>query len=135
MTKSTEQDSEADDPRTLIDVLRTDWSHKRTVLSFILIGLLLASQAARADVDVNSANYIMPGCRGFLANQPVGTLMEIGIFSQGVCAGITSALFGLDRQLGVCTPKGAKVKQVMRVIVTYIDARPARVNESFLQLA
>ena len=98
------------------------WAH-RAVLSSILIGLLLIPQATKADEDVFSANWVMPGCRLLIAPQPGDD------FKQGVCADISSTLLDLDRQFGVCAPKDVTEEQVVRVIVAYIDARPARLNE------
>jgi hypothetical protein len=35
----------------------------------------------------------------------------------------------------VCTPDGGTNEQIIRVIIKYIEARPARMHESFLRLA
>jgi len=44
------------------------------------------------------------------------------------CAGLIN---GLSAPVGVCPPVGVTPEQVLRVVVQYIDQRPARTNESF----
>lgn len=75
--------------------------------------------------DGNSANYLMVGCRAFVArstNDP---------FRQGLCMGRVAATMALVS----CAPEQVTYGQAVRVVIQYIDERPARLHEDFLVLA
>jgi hypothetical protein len=80
--------------------------------------------------DIDSANHVMVGCRAF-ANDANHTY-----YLQGSCTGRVATIhyFGSSR-LGVCMPDGVNVGQAVRVVVAYIDLRPARLHERFELLA
>ena len=75
-----------------------------------------------------NANSVMDGCRAINSRNNFHDL-----FLQGWCAGVVSAL--TDYSGGVCAPEYSTVQQGVRVVVAYIDARPARQNETFNKLA
>jgi hypothetical protein len=83
---------------------------------------------AVAQPDINSANYRMQGCRDFV-NQSSGD------FDAGICVGIMNALIFVGIPLGICKPTQATIGEAIRVVVQYIDARPARLHEDFDMLA
>ena len=97
--------------------------------SFILIVALISNCQVVYAQDVNSADYIMPGCRNFIGNTDVSYLL------QGLCAGSVGAIIQFGRRLDTCIPSAVNVSQSVLVVVQYIDARPARMHEAFEVLA
>jgi Rap1a immunity proteins len=54
---------------------------------------------------------------------------------QGYCTGVIASIYWLGRDhLGICAPRESNIGQAIRVVVTYIDARPARMHENFMAL-
>jgi hypothetical protein len=76
-----------------------------------------------------SANYAMPGCRALVAHRVgTGDLATL----QGYCGGVIVTIFAFGRtHLGICPPNESSIEQAIRVVVAYIDARPARLHENF----
>jgi Rap1a immunity proteins len=95
---------------------------------FILIAALMSSGgSAFAEQDKQSANYMMPGCRGILADS------QSDLYLQGFCGGLVVGIFFMSGNK--CSPRGVTNGQLFRVVVEYIDARPARMHEDFKELA
>jgi Rap1a immunity proteins len=76
---------------------------------------------------------MLPQCKRFLALSGTG---KMG-FAEGVCAGSITALNFVGRSLrnSFCFPEGATQGQMVQVVVTYIEARPARMHEAWRDLA
>jgi hypothetical protein len=74
----------------------------------------------------NSANSVMVGCRDLLADSNRK-------FTQGLCGGGVTAILALDTR--VCRPQAVTHVEALQVVIAYIDARPARLHESFYLLA
>ena len=109
---------------------------------------LTITAAPAQQQDMDSANFMMPGCRAFLDQRSQGD-----IFLQGECVGTVSAItvvagmtnLSLKRfplpandvrwKLCIDEPNGVTVGQEVRVVVSYIDAHPARMHETFVGLA
>jgi hypothetical protein len=98
---------------------------------FILAVAMLSSGATFAAPDLNSANYVMTGCRSFLTRTPSNTMDDA--FLKGRCVGIVDTVAELTG--GVCHPAGATTGQSVRIVVKYIDDQPARLHETFSVLA
>ena len=96
---------------------------------FVLITAIVASCGTSfAKEDVFSANAAMPGCReAENYNSP-------NIYKRGLCMGVISTLLDLDDPT-ICLPSGVTNFQAVRVVVKYIDARPATLHENFKALA
>jgi hypothetical protein len=77
--------------------------------------------------DSNSANSVMVGCRDLVADS------NRDKFTQGLCGGGITAILALDTR--VCRPQAVTNVQALQVVIAYIDARPARLHESFYALA
>ena len=97
----------------------------------VMLGLLYlcaSPSASRAETDYSSANWIMLGCRH---TAPIvnATISMARATCNGAVGGIASA------SPTVCSPSEATVGQMMRVVVIYIDQRPARLHEDFNILA
>ena len=108
----------------------------------IWLASALAEPLARAEAqqaDTNSANYLLPACKNFLASgdsRPTYT----SAFYQGVCVGAVDTLHLLIRTLPethfkACPPTQVTTGQELRVIIAYIEARPQRMHENFRILA
>ena len=93
----------------------------------VLAALMLSGGTVSAEKDFRSANYFMPGCRSFADK------IQADLFLSGICMGsIEGVLYGRSE---VCPPKEVTGGQLARVVVQYIDARPARMHEDFRKLA
>lgn len=94
----------------------------------LIAAVALDGGAALAEPAADSANYIMPGCRSFIAKTGEN------LFLNGLCVGMIDVL-STSSDLGVCHPADATTGQSVRVVVKYIDDRPARLNEVFKRMA
>ncbi len=100
--------------------------------------LMLVAGVTRVDAqpepDFASANYLLPGCRDYLAERydeprPL-------IFRQGICAGQVAGVWDAAATLhAVCSPGDANLNQGMRLVALFIDAHPTRMQEQLTALA
>jgi hypothetical protein len=95
-----------------------------SLLVGIIAALTLSGGAAFAE-DTGSATYMMRGCREALAT-PKDSALSV------LCVG---EIDGLGFGSRTCFATGVTVEQMTRVVVQYIDARPARMHEDFRKLA
>jgi Rap1a immunity proteins len=121
----------------------------------VIFGTLLALTvtAATAAEDIESANRMLPGCKGFVANTItsrndalmmglcLGTVGAIAFMAQNSDVAI-SALSGEGQAMLLkgsrrCAdiPSGVTNGQMVRVVVRYIEARSNRIHEPFHSLA
>jgi hypothetical protein len=119
--------------------------------TILLAAIALTVTAAQAAESIDSANYVMQGCRSFMKN-------ERSDFQQGICAGTVNAILlmaGGGMKSAVDTdpnrsgalhnlirdrmcldvPSAATGGQATRIVIAYIDARPERMHEQFSLLA
>jgi len=100
----------------------------------VLLGclmLLFARPAGAAGVDATSASFYMPGCRAALS----ASIPTDEIFLAGLCSGSVSAVAWMAERVELmCVPPAVVNDELTRVVVRYIDARPARMHEPFLDL-
>jgi hypothetical protein len=99
-------------------------------LSGIILIAALMGHSARVVAEpenIDSANFVMPGCRD---EQPTDNTRY---FKTGICYGKISGLAYMQKES--CPPRGVTDSQKVRVVVAYIDARPARLQEDFRILA
>ena len=101
------------------------------VRGIALVAAMLLGCGASFAEDLGSANHIMVGCRSAVAGGPSKNSAEALL--RGYCMGITDTLFALSGI--VCPPKGSTTGQTVRIVVKYIDERPARMHENFTALA
>src|SRR5262245_51021737 len=90
----------------------------------LITALSCATGYAQSDNQL-SANSLMPGCRDLLAQKYT--------WEQAYCTGLLVGLARGDPR--ICRVPGVTHEQVVRVVVQYIDQRPARLNEDFMLLA
>jgi hypothetical protein len=98
----------------------------RTLLVAALLPFGCGTSFGQSSVSVDSASWVMAGCRAFVANGPEQ-------FTQGFCVGAVRTIVNLDS--AVCPPSGAAGDQGVRIVIQYIDSRPARLHEKFAKLA
>ncbi len=97
----------------------------------LLIAALASNGGPAVAADTTSAKYVMAGCRTFLLpKMPDDANLA---FIAGACAGIVSGMNYAAADL--CPPAGVTSVQSVRIVVKYIDGRPARLNEKFNALA
>lgn len=93
------------------------------------VAILIALTMPASAEDLNSANYFMSGCKGFLdASTPT-----VNAVNQGLCAGFIAGIG--YAAASVCVPQGVTNNQAVAVVVKYIEARPERMHERFADLA
>ena len=88
------------------------------------------SGLAAPEEELKSANSVMRGCRQY--SESTETSVEMGW-----CVGSIEMLraVGPYLQFSICVPPLATSRQIVRVVVQYIDSQPARLNEDFRFLA
>jgi hypothetical protein len=99
-----------------------------SLCGFVYVAALMSSGGSVfAEQDKNSANYMMPGCRAVLTDSTTDSYL------QGFCGGLVAGIFFMSENK--CSPRGVTNGQLIRVVIQYIDARPARMHEDFKELA
>jgi hypothetical protein len=86
---------------------------------------MTAIRQSSAQSEAASGNDIMKGCRELIIEKNHYPSEE------GYCLGVVDS----TTELVACPPPNSTVGQAIRVVVAYIDARPARLNEHFSYLA
>jgi Rap1a immunity proteins len=103
---------------------------KRHAIAAVLAVLTLDGTAlAQVPLDVESADYVVLGCRELISQSIRHTEL------QRECASTVRTLIYVAMSRGICPPDGATVGQAVRTIVAYIDQRPERMQEQFEPLA
>lgn len=96
---------------------------------------LLAPISSATAEDIDSANWLLPGCKAFVDRRE----LEGQPFRAGVCAGSVNMLVQVSELLPsstrFCAPNGATKRQAVQVAVSYINRIPGRMHEPFVQLA
>lgn len=107
-------------------------------LKAALLGLILLWSPAEifAQVNNNSANTMLPGCRDFLAMvNDTATAKQQGNLYGGICAGIIASAMGYQRMFEskhrACIPQAVTIQQAMEVVVKFLNARPELWHEDF----
>jgi hypothetical protein len=98
----------------------------------LIAAFALNSDFAFAEADLNSADYITPGCRALLEPDPPKDMNTRFLSAQ--CRAIVSGLVYASSS-NVCPPQDPVTGQPVRVVVKYIDDLPARLHEQFFALA
>ncbi len=110
----------------------------------IIIGAMLALTVATAGAAEDpSANTFLPACKALMADKGLNAFQA---FRAGACAGIIQGISMMGRLMRLNSPQEVQPgcmdipdavtpQQQIRVVVRYIDARPARMHERFDGLA
>jgi Rap1a immunity proteins len=106
--------------------------------------LALTVTAASAAEDTLSANHMLPACRAFMDQRSADNFLEQGIcagivlgigFAAGTLRNVSPLQDNVRRRTCVNVPDMATPEQAVRVVIAYIEARPARMHESLYVLA
>jgi hypothetical protein len=98
--------------------------------AILIAGAAMASEAF-AELNLQSANAVVSGCR-FFDGPTTSQNPRFDPYGQGYCVGL---LDGLDYEGVKCRPRDITKGQLVRVVLTYIDSRPERMHEDFRVLA
>jgi hypothetical protein len=105
------------------------------------LALLLATvsaTAATAENDSQSANDIMPGCNAWMLSRG-STSLGSNVFLAGECLGIVGTILYFSRDFSyssaACPPANVTYNQAIQIVTAYINARPRRIQERFIDLA
>src|ERR1700730_9068145 len=100
----------------------------------LMSGLIFSppiQQFARAQVNVDDANYMLQACR-FLAESETNQLQTIiEVFRIGLCSG---KLYAVELRRS-CHPEGVNNIQLARIVVGYLERNRARLHERCETLA
>jgi len=118
-------------------------SPKNRMLARNALALLLATAPATAttgESDSQSANSIMPGCNAWNAQLSRGsTALGSNVFLAGECLGIVGTILYFSRDFSyssaACPPANVTYNQAIQIVTVYINARPQRIQERFIDLA
>jgi hypothetical protein len=111
----------------------------RALVLGIATSLVLVNSAL-AQNDNYTANFMLPHCRAAANNQAPALTLDAVL--QGMCVGIIDAIEYMmsefppdEKEFSSCPPSDVTLKQAVQVVISYIDARPERMNENFKKLA
>jgi hypothetical protein len=104
----------------------------KAIITTALMALTVST--ASAEPDYFSANYVLPGCKKNVAEGGRSTADEYSHI-MGFCLGVIYALGPRVWAGCVNAPNGLTLQQEARVVVRYIEARPERMHELFMNLA
>src|SRR5262245_53123144 len=116
---------------------------KPLVIAIGALALIAPDSAlGQAATQAYSANFMVPHCRRFIAQQDAAqpsTPDSVNALYQGMCTGIVSTVFYFAQlypeQFRVCVPKGSNVGQVIRMVVKFADNHPEHLHEDFRLVA
>ena len=101
----------------------------------LLIAACLWNVESRAE-DLVSGNDFLPACEAEL-NGPADSAAHVR--NAGICYGVIKGLMTvadvLPPSLRFCIPDGVTIKPAIGVTVAYLEAKPERLNESFILLS
>src|SRR5438132_11719259 len=110
----------------------------QAVVLGIAIGLT-AGTLALAQEDKDSANYMLPYCRAAVNDETVTRPADAAM--QGMCVGTIDAIGFMmsefppeEKEKSSCPSSKVKLEQIVRVVITYIEARPELMHENFKTL-
>jgi hypothetical protein len=108
--------------------------------ALMLLLATVSATAATAENDSQSANSIMPGCNAWIAQLGRGsTALSSNVFLAGECLGIVGAISYFSRDFSYSSaaypPANVTYNQAVQTVTAYINARPQRIQERFIDLA
>jgi hypothetical protein len=95
--------------------------------------LILLPDIASAQAEQDSATWMLRGCRAAIYKVETHRMTGDESFLAGICHGVVRAVLIVDDE--TCAPNRSTQGQAVRLVVQYIEARPSRQHESFVQLA
>lgn len=101
---------------------------RRMIRAAVILAVLFPAVGARAADDVTTKNYVLSACEAMVEGKPVST------FSAGRCIGILEGL-EIGNLTNYCPSGDITIRQRLKVIKSYVEARPDQRNEAFVVLA
>jgi hypothetical protein len=109
---------------------------KQLLACGLLVAMVWGSPVA-AQEDVQSGNFMLPGCRYSLNSKDPA--LQGNIFRGGLCSGIVSALSAVSTTMEpayrFCVPNAATFNQQVQVVVRYMEQHSKVWHEPFVALA
>jgi hypothetical protein len=102
------------------------------IVAGVALACLLSIGSAARSSDALPAKDVVRGCRDFMNTMPREH------FLLGVCSGVVQSLLASGRDLKTapfCPPETVTTAQAAELALTYINARPQRLEEPFQRLA
>jgi hypothetical protein len=100
---------------------------------------LTVTMAGAAEIDTESANYVLPGCKALLAmTEGREILSTSSALGAGYCMGVLKTLPEIYFWRDKCSiefPEIFSVQQMTLIVVRYIEAHPERMHVPFSILA
>jgi hypothetical protein len=107
----------------------------RTAIAVAVLLMFCADVRAQPPTEDTSANSAFLGCKAFVENRATSTRL---VNTAGFCAGVVHGLAYvgeiLPPEYQSCVPSTSTARQLARVIISYIEARPERMHEDFRML-
>ena len=101
----------------------------------IAFSVLITSATGQQVTEDTSANAVFLGCKSFAETQRANLqLLQLGNFCSGVVHGLAYVGEILPPEIQSCAPPTSDARQLARVVVKYIEARPQRMHEDFRHL-
>jgi hypothetical protein len=97
---------------------------------------LIGSATAQSNVQEDtSANLAFLGCKAFAEGRATNAqLVNAAGFCSGVVHGLAYVGNVLPPEYEFCAPPTSTARQLARVVINYIEARPQRMHEDFRML-
>ncbi len=101
----------------------------------LIVAMISGCGVAIAEPSKASADYIMLGCRTAVITFSNTVESQEDASRTASCFEIINALSYVGRDFGACLPVGTTSRQVVSVVVQYIDGHPDKIRENFNSLA
>src|SRR5205809_456229 len=106
----------------------------RIGIAVVVLLMFCAGVRAQPPTEDTSANSVFLGCKAFVEGRSASTqlLMAGGNFCSGVVHGLASVgQYLTPPEWQSCVPAASDARQLARVVISYIEARPQRMHEDF----
>jgi hypothetical protein len=108
--------------------------------ALVLVLAMAPATETPAENDSQTASAIMPGCNAWIAQLSRGSAAPgSNIFLAGECMGIVGTILYFSRDFSIfssaCPPANVTYTQAIQTVMAYINARPQRIQERFVDLA
>jgi hypothetical protein len=105
----------------------------RTGIVVVVLLMLCAGVRAQTSTEDTSANSVFLGCKAFAEGRATNLqLNQLGSFCAGVVHRLApTAQYFSPPEWQSCAPATSDARQLARVVVSYIEARPQRMHEDF----
>jgi hypothetical protein len=107
------------------------------LVSAMALSFSLCSSSVTAEENIDSANVLLPYCKYLSVDRPQGGY-DVG-WGVGLCTGmiVTVGYFArnMPEHQRSCRPDEVTNAQMVRVVISYVEARPERMHKDIRDLA